>query len=221
MADEDDILLLALFGDGEIGVARNIGLDLDEIHAPAFQHVHGAAAVIGSGDRDGGRELSFGAVEHRASDDHTRAEHRAGCGIAAGGEDQVQVAAHVAHAGDSVGNEQRQGHFFAARNPVSEEGVDVHVPQARDQILPGSVDYVRLLEGVKVALAYVGDSIAIDDDGEVRARWAAGGIHNGDIGDGVWNARPFEALRPLRKRAQQPHHDSEAEFFHRPPFRLA
>jgi len=85
--DKDDVLFLALIRDGEISIAGYVGLDFDEIHASVFQHVHRAAAVIGSGDCDRGGELSLGAVEHGASYDHARAKERSrGC-VATSGED--------------------------------------------------------------------------------------------------------------------------------------
>ena len=54
--------------------------------------------------------------------------------------EHIEFAAHVAHASDAVGDEQRQRDFFAARKPVAEDHVDVHVPQAGDQKFAFAID---------------------------------------------------------------------------------
>src|SRR4029077_11763589 len=87
VTDKDDVLFLAFIRDGKVGVARNIRLNLDEIHASALQHVHGPAPVIGSRNRDGSRELSFWSVQHRAGNDHAGAKHGSRGRVATRGED--------------------------------------------------------------------------------------------------------------------------------------
>jgi hypothetical protein len=143
VALERDVLPAALVSDREVGLARDVGLDLDEVDAAALEHDDGAAAVLGRRDRDGGGELGLRPVEHGARDDHARTELRAARDVAPRGEDRLEVAAHVAHAGDPVGDEERQRDFAAAGDPVAEERVDVHVPESGDEELPLPVDHPR------------------------------------------------------------------------------
>ena len=55
----------------------------------------------------------------------------------------IEFAAHVTHAGHAVGNEQRQRDLLTMREPISEHGVDVHVPKAGDEKLSRAIDAER------------------------------------------------------------------------------
>ena len=79
-----------------------------------------------------------------------------------------KVAAHVAHAGDAVGDEERKDDVAAAGEPIAERGVDVHVPQAGDEEFAVAVDEARVAGHLDHrADEYGGDVIAFDDDGGV------------------------------------------------------
>src|SRR5713226_3166526 len=63
--------------------------------------------------------------------------------------DLLEAAAHVAHTGDAIGNEQRENGFFIGacgmcRVKLAIVHVNVHVPEAGDQEFLGSVDYLRV-----------------------------------------------------------------------------
>ena len=103
---ENDLPLPALLGDGQVGVVRDVGLDLDEVDAASGEHRDRSTAVFRGGERDRRGKLAFGPVEHRARDDHPRAEELSRFDVAPRLQDRVEVAAHVADARDAVRNER-------------------------------------------------------------------------------------------------------------------
>ena len=70
--------------------------------ATARRPSSGVASEIDDG------ELALRPVEHRAGDDHPRAEQLPGLDVAPRREDRLEVAAHVAHARDAVGDEEAE-----------------------------------------------------------------------------------------------------------------
>jgi len=181
MADEHDAPLVRFVGDREVRIARDIGLDLDEVDTAPDEHVHRAASVVGRRHRDRRRELGLRAVEHWAGDHHPRPEHPLLGDRGAGPQDRFEVAPHVAHAGDAVGDEQWNRHRLASRDPVSEERVDVHVPQARDDELAGRVDHART--GGRRAGADVDDVVSADRHDLIRVKAAVTRIDHRDVCD--------------------------------------
>ena len=109
-----------------------------------FELIDGGARAVGRGDGDRAWETQFAAgkngVEHRAADDHARAGNFSGGDLFAPVEQDGEIAAHVAHAGDAVGDEERKDDVAAAGEPIAERGVDVHVPQAGDEEFAVAVD---------------------------------------------------------------------------------
>lgn len=106
MAFEGNVDLLRFVGDGEIGFTGDTGLDFDEVDATRLEHVDGVASIFGCGDGDGGFISGLGAIEHGARDDHARTEDAVGGDLIAGVENGIERRAHVANAGDAVGEEQ-------------------------------------------------------------------------------------------------------------------
>ena len=185
MADERDVLLAGFVGDGEDGVARNQRLEFDEVDAAALQVVDRAAAIVRSRDRDRTGKTRLRAIEHGAGDDHARADQGAGGDFFAPLLKHFQVAAHIAHAGYAVGDEQRQRDVFAARKPVAEDGVDVHVPEAGDEELAGAV---HMCPGQFYAHTPAGagdrfDFSVANYDGAARLWRSAGSVDDGDVVD--------------------------------------
>jgi hypothetical protein len=140
VADEGDALFAGFVGDGEDGIAGNEGLQLDEINATALQVVHGTAAIGGSGDGNRTGKARLGTIEHRTGNYHAWSEQGSGGNFFAPLLEHTQFAAHITHAGHAVGDEKWQRDLFAMRKPVSEDGVNVHVPKARDEELSSAVD---------------------------------------------------------------------------------
>jgi hypothetical protein len=102
--------------------------------------VDGAAPVIRILDRDRAGKARLRAVEHGTGHDDARAEQRFRLNLFLPLLEYVEVAAHVAHPRDAVSDEQRQRDFFAAREPVAEDHVDVHVPEAGDEKFPFAIN---------------------------------------------------------------------------------
>ena len=129
--------------------------------------------------------LGQNGVEHRAADDHARAGNFFGGDLLAPVEKNGKIAAHVAHAGDAVGDEERKDDVAAAGKPIAECGVDVHVPQAGDEEFAVAVDESRVAgELDHRADENGGDAIAFDDDGGVVFDGRGGGIDQRDVRDG-------------------------------------
>ena len=62
---------------------------------------------------------------------------------------RVDVAAHVAHGGDSVSNEKRKNEFAAAGGFAGTGEMHVHVSEAGNKKFSGSVDDFRAARDVK------------------------------------------------------------------------
>jgi len=192
----------ALVHDGEVGVARDIRLDLDEVNAAALEHVHGAAAILGSGDRDGALIGRFWAVEHWPGNDHVRAEQPLLLDIFARLEDRVEIAAHIANAGDAVGDEERQGDVSSRFRAVVKKCVDVHVPEAGDHVFSGGVDYFPVFRDSYVMLgSYLFNPIPGDDDKRIGVERTSRCVYHRDVRENKADARAFRRLRPLWERA--------------------
>ena len=70
--------------------------------------------------------------QERAGRNDMWTEKRAGLNVALPGKKRVEIAAHVAHPGNAVGEKQRQKNLFApGRIGVDAGEMDVHVPEAR------------------------------------------------------------------------------------------
>ena len=154
-----------------------------------FELIDGGAGAVGRRGRDRTREAEFAAgkngVEHRAADDHARAGNFSGGDLLAPVLQNGKIAAHVAHAGDAVGDEERKDDFAAAGEPIAERGVNVHVPQAGDEEFAVAVDKARVAGELDHRADENGaDVIAFDDDGGVVFDGGGGGIDERDVSDG-------------------------------------
>ena len=171
VADEHDAELLRFVGRREISVPRDERLDLDEVDALVREVIHPPACIRGVRHGGGARKPRDGAVEHGARDDHPRSEEPAGGDFRAPHLEHGEIAAHVAHSRNAVGDEERGHHFFVARDPVPEYFVDVHVPETGNQILAGAVDEPRAGRRVHgIALAELDDALIFHDDRHVGLR---------------------------------------------------
>ena len=140
MALEGNPVFFRLVRDGEVGLARNARLDLDEVHSPALEHVDRFAPVLRRSDGDDGFVSGLGAVEHRSGDHHARAQQAVRGNLAASLENGVQFAAHIANAGYAIGEEERENEIGSVGGSVIEVHVGMHIPQARDQVFALGID---------------------------------------------------------------------------------
>src|SRR5262249_975894 len=129
VAGQGEALLLRLVGDGQVRLAGQFGVDLDEVRPHLLELADGLAPFRGVGrDARAGHE-GFGPVHERSGGDDARAGLFALLDLLAQAEggDGVQ-GVHVADTGDTVGQVERQEGRVG--------GVNVHVPQAGDEVLP-------------------------------------------------------------------------------------
>ena len=100
-----------------------------------FELIDGGYSAGGRGDGDGTGEAQFAAgknsVEHRAGNDHARAGNFSGGDLFAPVEQNGKVAAHIAHAGDAIGDEERKDDVAAAGKPIAERGSARACPKGR------------------------------------------------------------------------------------------
>ena len=108
VAGEGQPDLLRFVGDGEVGLAWEERVDLDEVGALVLEVADGAACLLLVRDPHGARPHGLGPVEERAAGDDPRAHERAGGDPLAPRLEELEVAAHVADAGHAVGDEERQ-----------------------------------------------------------------------------------------------------------------
>jgi hypothetical protein len=176
VAREGDAELLRLVGDREHCVPGDERLELDEV-GPALLHLpHGAPAVLRRRDRDRAREARLLTVEHRSAQDDARTGERSLRDLLPPAEQLLELAAHVAHAGDAVGEEQGKRDLLPAGEPVAEGHVDVHVPEPGDQVAALALhDAGAFRNRDRARRADVDDPLAFHDDG--RARLKASRLH--------------------------------------------
>lgn len=107
------------------------------------------------------------------------------CGdLVAGVKHRIECAAHVADAGDAVGQEQWQHDIRSIGSGAVEVDVRVHIPQTGDEICAMRVDDLCSLGGEPAAVRHAGDAIAINDDGCVGLDGAAYRVDDVGVGNG-------------------------------------
>src|SRR5438477_11895264 len=74
MPDKRDAQFLGLVGGGEVAIARNQRLNLDEVHSSLLEVVHSLARVGGIFYGRGTRKTRHRTVEHWARDHHPGSE---------------------------------------------------------------------------------------------------------------------------------------------------
>src|ERR1700722_5696213 len=179
-----DTYLFRLFGDGEVGFTRDTGLDLNEVDPSALEHVHSVASVLRCGDGNGGFVVGFGTVEHGTRDNHARSEDAVRGYVIAGLEDGVEGAAHIADAGDTVGEEERKDKVGTVGGSAIEVDVGVHIPEARNEVLALGVDDLACFGISSGGVSDAGDAIAVDDHGGVGLNFAVGDVDEGCVSNG-------------------------------------
>jgi hypothetical protein len=104
---------------------------------------------------------------------------------------------HVANAGDAVGQIERRKRRVGR--------VDVHVPQAGNEVLPLAVhDPGPIRHSDLAGLADGGDPVAGDDDRHVRPGRRPGGVNDGNAADG--HRLRLRVFGPSRDHPGRDHH---------------
>src|SRR6185437_6503828 len=157
MADYRQVLLVRFRRCSQISVVRDDRLDLDEIHALSFQGVHSSNGGRRGGDRDRTRKPQFTvrqiSVKHGAGNDHAWPDNVAARNLFSPFLKNGNVPTHVTYTGYTVGDEKGQNDFASARKPIAERGVDVHIPEPRQQVLPGSINYASSFRRLEAGAA--------------------------------------------------------------------
>ena len=132
-----------------IGIERNLGLDFDEVHALLLERVDSRDRLGRSSDGDGTGEAQLAVrqipVQHGAGDNHARPDDLAARDLFAPREKNRNISAHIAHAGDPVGDVKRQDDVASTGKPIAKSGVDMHVPEPWNEILTSAIDHTRVL----------------------------------------------------------------------------
>src|SRR5215472_2413965 len=185
VAGKGNFLLAGFFDGSENGIAGDQRLKLDEVGAGLFEVVDGAAGVFRRGNGDGTRKARFRAVEHGAGGHDPRTEEAAAFDFVAPILYGFEVAAHVANAGDSIGDEKRQRDLLGTGKPIAEFEMDVHVPETGDEVRAAGVDVGGSVAWIMRGFAGAGveDSILLDDDDLVRTNLAGADVHDVGVRD--------------------------------------
>ncbi|MHC5209846.1 MAG: hypothetical protein ACYTG2_03915 [Planctomycetota bacterium] len=189
-----------LVGDGEVGLAREQAVHLDEVGALVERRAHGGRALLGGADGDGVGPDRLRAVHDAARDDLPRADQVSRLLSRAPGMVQ-RGTEHLAHAGHAVHEEQQQ---LRRRVPV-----DVHVPQAGDQEATRRVEHVGVGGGRELGGRRDGlDAPVANEHGAVPEESARLHVHDrgvrerdhGRARSGGRQARPAHRLRCARRQ---------------------
>lgn len=112
-----------------------------------------------------------------------RAEEFAGFNIALPREKRIEIAAHVAYAGDAIGEQEReQGVLAPGRVGADACEVHMHVPQAGHKEFAASVDDVgRFVKLDSAGSADRGDAACNDDYSLIRLQSAVRSVNDADV----------------------------------------
>ncbi len=183
MAGEEDVLFFGFLGDREKGFARRHGDYFDEICSTLLEVPDGSTGFFGIRDGILLGSLLAAAGQPGTGGDDVRTEEFAGFDIALPGEKHIEVAAHVAHTCDAIGEQEREQGVFAPGGIGADAGkVHMHVPQAGNEEFATSVDDAGgLIKLGSRGRADGSDSIFDDDDGLIRLRSAARSVDDADM----------------------------------------
>ena len=141
MAGKWNVLLFAFISKSEKSIARRHGNNFDEIGATFLEVVDSGAGCGGIGDGILLGSLPPARSKERAGGNDMRPQESAGFDVALPGEESVEIATHVAHAGNAVREQQREKDLFApGRIGVDAREMDMHIPETGKQEFSGAVD---------------------------------------------------------------------------------
>ena len=124
------------FDEREVGVPRQGVVHLDEIDTELDQRVDGRGRVLGAGEVPGNGMTPAlpWTVEQRADGPQPRRVERAIAQRPSSGRQRIAARSHVPHAGDAMPQKE------LPRLGWQIEGVNMHIPQTRDEKLAMSID---------------------------------------------------------------------------------
>lgn len=185
-------------GNGEVGVPRQVVVDLEEVHSAALEVRHGCAGLLGVAHFPAEWPVGRRVVEDEAGRDDPRPHVLPMFHSPPHLQGEIQVAPHVSYAGHSQGQvEERQRRFPFAQ-------VGVHVPESRDQVLPRSVDHPRPRGHLDAARSpHRGDLSALDEDRLVRLARRARRIDRRDVNEEEGRSRGGGGCRSRCRQEEQ------------------
>ncbi len=106
--------------------------------------------------------------------------------------ERLKIATHVAHTRDAVGDEQWQHHPLVGRQPIAEDGMHVHVPQAGNQEFTVGVDEGCAARRREITtFSEVDDAAARHHHRHVAASRCTRRIDDGDVSESKCGHRVF------------------------------
>src|ERR1700761_929030 len=162
MAFEFDVVAARLLRDSEIGVARNPGLNFDEIDTMVAKHIYCLATACWCSDGNGCLVGRCRTVEHGPGDHHSGAKYPVGGDRLPCLKYRAERTAHVAHTGDAECDEEGKDEILAIRCGAVKEDMSVHVPEAGDQKTAVGID--DLAGGRRWAMNEHGNNAVSFDD---------------------------------------------------------
>src|SRR5689334_9330647 len=134
MARKRDVLLVSFVHESEVSVTGDAVVNFDEVGAALFDFPNHAAGVVRLVNDNGAGPDGRIAVHDDAADEDVRGDRRGSkLGAQISG---IFFAEHQAHAGDAIGDVERK--VFEVLN------VDMHIPEAGDQVSAAGVEYTAL-----------------------------------------------------------------------------
>ena len=194
-----DAMRPGLVREGEEGLVRYHGVDLDEVHPALLPGAHGRARLgaVRNPDRVGIQRA--GSVDAATRRHHARAHPRALGDLLTPALDLAEVAAHVADAGHPVRDQQRQ--VVDVRIP---RGVHVHVPETRDHELARGLDDPRPVGNLQLLrLADLRDPLAANQDRHVSPGRGLGDVDQRHVREGDGSLRYSRVRLATEERRQQ------------------
>ena len=188
MAHDRQALLVSFCGSGQVGIMRDDRLYLDEVNALFLELIYGGDGAGRSSDRDGTREAQFAIgqvpIEHGTGDHHRWTDDLAMHDLAAPFREHREVPAHVTHAGDAIGDKERQNDVTSAGKPVAEGRMHMHIPEPRNEILTGGINNAGILRRMKSCrIGNRNDVISADDNCLILANRRCAGIDDNSVGN--------------------------------------
>jgi hypothetical protein len=214
VAKEGNILLFGFFSNCEKSIARWQRNDFYEIGAALFEVINSGAGFVRVVDGILLRRFLATRNEKGPGSNEMRSEEHTGFGFALPGKKNVQVAAHVTHAGDAVREQEWQKDLFAPRRiGVETRDVDVHVPKTRQQEFSGTIDGTCGFGHLdRRRSTDSGDVASFNQDGLIGLWRSAGGVDDRHVGYG----EPCRRLLRRDRRNDEETHQQEEKNASRP-----
>ena len=162
--------------DREVRVGVELRVNLDEIHVERDERIHPGPRLGGIACEEV-RDGNVATLEVRPRRDNSGAHEPAGADVAAPRRKRRPVARHVAHPCDAVRDVQPE-QLAPARNGR----VNVHVPEARDEVLASAIHDSCAGRNACCAVGVdTHDAVPADDHRLLRSRDRIRTVHDRDV----------------------------------------